>query len=253
MKAGPIVARSGRWLVGHAYWLLPLTALVLAFSAYVDRPVARFFKASDPRDVAFFVALNDGGNSQWYLVPAGILAILSFGAAALLAVDRRRVLRWIGEASLFLFASVAVSGIVVNVLKLIFARSRPRVLFSRDEYAWHFFHAGSDVNSFPSGHANTMIALALALAYLVPRARWLFLTIAVPIAFARVVNTNHYLSDVIAGSAVAVLTAPLIHAWFAQRGWVFELRPKGARVKAEGRLALARLARPLRPFGRLWP
>ena len=247
MSGGGALVRLWRWFAGHAFWLLPLTVLILVLVAYVDRPLAVYFKSRDPADIAFFVAVNDGGNSKWYLVPTGIFGLLCLGLAARLAVDRRRLLRWVGEANLFLFASVAVSGLTITVLKTLFARSRPRLLFSADEYDWRFLSLGSDINSFPSGHSNTMFALALALGYLWPRWRWAFLLLAAPVAFARVVNTNHYLSDVLAGAAVAVLTAPLVHAWFASRGWAFEMRPGGSRLKAEGRLALARMRR---PFGR---
>ncbi len=245
-------AYVGRWLVGRAWWLLPLAAMVLILVGFVDRPVAYFFKAADRQDIAFFIAVNDGGNSKWYLVPTGVAAILCLWAASRLASGRQRLLRWIGQASLFLFASVAVSGLTVDLLKVIFARARPRLLFGREEYTWHFFSMGSDINSFPSGHANTMIALALALGFLVPRLRWLFLILAIPVAFARVVNTNHYLSDVIGGAAVAVLTAPLVRDWFARRGWVFRSGAAGVRLKAEGRIVRARMLRPFRRFSRLW-
>lgn len=248
-----LVPQVGRWLRGHAWWLLPLVAIELVLIAYVDRPMAYFFKATDPRDVAFFVAVNDGGNSKWYLVPTALGALFCLGMASRMAVHRRRLLRWIGEASLFLFASVAISGLTINLLKMIFARARPRLLFRHEEYSWHFFNLGSDINSFPSGHANTMIALALALGFLMPRLRWFFLILAVPVAFARVVNTNHYLSDVIAGAAVAVLMAPVIKNWFAARGWVFKSGIRGSRVKAEGRLVLARALRPFRRFARPSP
>jgi membrane-associated phospholipid phosphatase len=243
-----------RALADHAYWLLPLTVLVILLSSFVDRPLALWFKSADPQDIAFFVDLNDSGNSQWYLVPTGILGLGCLLMAARMAFERRRrVIRWIGGASLFVFTAVAVSGLVVNVLKVIFARARPRLLFNEGEYGWHFFRLGSDFNSFPSGHANTMIALALALGCLVPRARPAFLIVAVPLAFARVVNTNHFLSDVIAGAVVAVLTTEALHRAFAARGWVFQDGRHGRRPKPEGRWALARLLRPVRRFGRLWP
>ena len=247
-----VFAQLGRWVVGHAWWLLPLAAVTLILVGFVDRPMAHFFKAADRQDIAFFIAVNDGGNSKWYLVPTGVAALFCLGAASRLAIGRQRLLRWIGQASLFLFASVAVSGLTVNLLKVIFARARPRLLFGREEYTWHFLNMGSDINSFPSGHANTMIALALALGLLVPRLRWLFLTIAIPVAFARVVNTNHYLSDVICGAAVAVLTAPLVRDWFARRGWVFRAGASGVRLKAEGRIVRARVLRPFRRCSRLW-
>jgi len=242
----------GRWLFGRAWWLLPLAAIVLILVGFVDRPVAYFFKAADRQDIAFFVAVNDGGNSKWYLVPTGVAAILCLWTASRLAIGGQRLLRWIGQANLFLFASVAVSGLTVDLLKVIFARARPRLLFGREEYTWHFFNIGSDISSFPSGHANTMIALALALGFLVPRLRWLFLTIAIPVAFARVVNTNHYFSDVLGGAAVALIMAPLVREWFVRRGWVFKAGAGGVQIKPEGRLVRARLLRPFRPFSRFW-
>jgi membrane-associated phospholipid phosphatase len=63
--------------------------------------------------------------------------------------------------------------------------------------------------SFPSGHATTAFAAAVALSLLVPRTGWLAIPLAAVIAYSRVYLGVHYWSDVIAGaligSAVAVL------------------------------------------------
>ena len=73
---------------------------------------------------------------------------------------------------------------------------------------------------FPSGHAATAAALAVALTALYPRGRWLFAGFAVLAAAQRIDVTAHYPSDVLAGAAVAcavggtIFDSRLTGRWF---------------------------------------
>ena len=59
--------------------------------------------------------------------------------------------------------------------------------------------------SFPSGHATTTFACAVAIAILVPRLRWVALTVAWTVGVARVYLGVHYTLDVLAGAALGSL------------------------------------------------
>ena len=56
--------------------------------------------------------------------------------------------------------------------------------------------------SFPSGHATTTFACAVAIAVLVPKLRWPALGLALTVGVARVYLGVHYTLDVLAGAAL---------------------------------------------------
>jgi len=115
---------------------------------------------------------------------------------------------------LFIFSSIAISGVITNIIKFLFGRARPTLLFKDNYYGFAFFEFSADMLSFPSGHANTIFALATALFFLLPRGWFLYFSVAVLVGASRVLIGSHYLSDVIAGSYLAVLTTLYIKQYF---------------------------------------
>jgi undecaprenyl-diphosphatase len=59
--------------------------------------------------------------------------------------------------------------------------------------------------SFPSGHATTTFACAVAIGVLVPKLRWPAFAVAVTVGVARVYLGVHYTLDVLAGAALGSL------------------------------------------------
>jgi membrane-associated phospholipid phosphatase len=66
-------------------------------------------------------------------------------------------------------------------------------------------HLSIRVDTFPSAHVATSLAIALALLRLSPMVGLLFLWLALNIAIAAVVRRYHYVLDVLLGAAVALL------------------------------------------------
>jgi membrane-associated phospholipid phosphatase len=64
---------------------------------------------------------------------------------------------------------------------------------------------GYALQSLPSAHAATAVGLALALAALYPRGRWLFASFAVLAGLQRIEAQAHFASDVLAGAAVGCM------------------------------------------------
>jgi membrane-associated phospholipid phosphatase len=113
------------------------------------------------------------------------------------AGDCRR--RCFPRASVAAFGAVAAAGLLVTVLKELFDRARPPV-------------SGIDAvgvipasASFPSGHAATAFAAAVAVGMFYPRLRRPLLALAAVVALSRVYLGVHYASDVLAGSALGAL------------------------------------------------
>ena len=109
-------------------------------------------------------------------------------------------------------------------IKDYFGRLRPHQLIERNDWT-HIWFAGG--NSFPSGHNAFFWGLFLPLAYLYPRWRIPLLIIPVFIAFARIDENYHFLSDVLGAIALAALitliAATLFGRWIkpaaAQKTW----------------------------------
>ena len=77
------------------------------------------------------------------------------------------------------------------------------------------FSAGSNGQSFPSGHAATAIGLAVALSILYPRGRWFFALLAVTVAACRVIVHAHFPTDVVAGLMLGGASAYACQRGFA--------------------------------------
>ncbi|MCO6187437.1 phosphatase PAP2 family protein [Rhizobium sp. L1K21] len=175
------------------------------------------------RSIAEF--MTGFGNSAWVLVPSALL----FGVSLWL-IKREQVsaLREKAEywavASAYMFLSVALSGILGNILKRLFGRGRPRVF---DEFgAFHFqpLAGSSAFESFPSGHSVTFGAMAMGFAVLFPRFRLPLLVIGFAFAMTRVFVGAHYLSDAIAGYSFGMWYAYMSAIFFAQYGYYVSRR-----------------------------
>jgi len=233
-------------------------ALTLLFCAvsyvWLDRPVALWFKANLVGDWSdYFHRLTRLGLGSVWLIPSGLAAIL-FRWRSLGGIEsgdweapRRRGSRlaplasapwhWMSKliggdaeaariranAALFLFVSVAGSGIAVDVLKGLIGRLRPEELFARGVYGFDPFTIHWAMNSFPSGHGQTAIAGATALALFWPRLRLLLLALGALVAASRVVVSVHYLSDVAMGAWFGAAGTALLGRLFAARGWPIRL------------------------------
>jgi len=151
---------------GYLMSLLAVSAIILLCYLFVDREVARYFWAI-PADTAIkqlFAVLNYMGEAQYYLVPPLILYVLL-----------RKRFAYAAKASLFVFSTVALSGIAVNILKFVFGRLRPEMYFNENIFGFDWFHYGHSFASFPSGHSATAFGAWLAFALIARRYRW-FLT-----------------------------------------------------------------------------
>jgi membrane-associated phospholipid phosphatase len=112
---------------------------------------------------------------------------------------------WSNRA-LFVFLTISFSSIIVLILKFIFGRYRPKMFFEEQLYGFQFFQLKGKLTSFPSGHASTIVALMLALYFISPKYRVFYFAIAFVIVISRVLVCHHYLTDVVFGSYIAVVT-----------------------------------------------
>jgi membrane-associated phospholipid phosphatase len=149
------------------------------------------------------------GKSEWILI--GSLLIYFF-------YKKRNIT--FAYQGLFVFTSVAASGILVNILKVIFSRYRPKAYFQDGSFGFDLFAFKTKYifNSFPSGHSVTAMGFAVALMLLFPKYRvWAFLFGAI-VASSRFVITAHYLSDVLMGGLLGgLISYGLYYGYFKKK------------------------------------
>jgi membrane-associated phospholipid phosphatase len=201
--------------------LLIVTAAVCApLIAYVDAPAAEALRTvTSSTAIEFFRIVTHAGHSAiWYGV-----AVIGFGAAWW--AGRRTgddVCRWEwrrrARSWLFVAVSMAISGTLVNALKLAVGRYRPRFLFDQGLAGFAPFELSLDDCAFPSGHTQSIVAAMTSLGFVFPRLTpWLVAT-AVLVSCSRFLTTVHFVSDVIAGAAVGFAIALVMKRYFEGTG-----------------------------------
>lgn len=194
-------------------WGTLYVALFCALSMLLlDRPLALLLKATVGGDIeGFFRIITNLGRAELYLIPAGVFGLAYWWAArrALLPHLRRTLLAraW---RSAYLFATVAIAGLSVDLVKVVVGRARPQVLFEQGFYGAHPLSTTWAWYSFPSGHSVAAGAAMAALTVLVPGYRFAWLAIALLVMASRVMLTAHYLSDTVAGAWIGVVVAVLL-------------------------------------------
>jgi membrane-associated phospholipid phosphatase len=185
--------------------LVGLLALIAYF--YLDIIVATFFHdmTGDFKKL-FSQYITKLGKSEWILLGSLVMYFFYKSKKPFLA-----------QQGLFVFTSIALSGILVNILKVIFSRYRPKAYFQDGSFGFDVFAFKTKYifNSFPSGHSVTAMGLAIALMLLFPRYRVLALLFGVIVASSRFIITAHYLSDVLIGGLLGGLVSySLYHYYF---------------------------------------
>jgi membrane-associated phospholipid phosphatase len=216
-------------LNGSRAWYLRAAALVAGLGVAaltIDLPVAQWCKAGHvPKELLRFLNL-----SEVFAHSTGVACIL-LTALVLDPTLRFPSFRWPAvrwpsfqptaaqERLARMICTTATGGLIVDVIKLLVDRIRPRAadLAAQASVLGTFGDSAlavvspshSDFNSFPSGHAAVATGLAAALAWKYPRGAWLFCVFCVSAALQRVATSAHYPSDVCFGAAIALVGAAL--------------------------------------------
>ena len=155
------------------------------------------------------------------LNPVGAGLTLLVVCVALGAIARRLRYSRLHDTAWLAALAFSSAGIVEFSLKHLVSRARPDAAAASLAVLGPAFVP--DVDSFPSGHATSVFAVAAIFASAYPRLRWPLYALAVAIALGRVYLQRHYLSDVLAGSLIGVVVAAwlLRHRYALPRWMVF--------------------------------
>jgi lipid A 4'-phosphatase len=218
-----IAAFAARVLAARAARLFLFAALVVAAIGisvdFVDRPLALFFHARDPDFRALFDIIGRLGLTYGYLTSFGLVFVaLHWGGSFPRLQPLAGRMQPLSAIPAFLFLSIAASGIATDLLKFIFGRLRPKLLFNSGAYDFGWLGLRPDHWSFPSGHTATIVALMTALWSLWPQHLLFYVLVASVVSLSRVAVGAHYLSDVFAGALIAILITKGMALVFSKSG-----------------------------------
>jgi len=97
-------------------------------------------------------------------------------------------------------------------------------LISTGAYGFHPFEFGDDTGSFPSRHSARIMGFASVFWLAMPRGRWLYVIIALPMLLALIAMNYHFVGDVIAGSVLGAIAGT----------WATQLSLVGVAADAKG-------------------
>ena len=191
-------------------WVV-ITCLAVIFLSflYLDRPIAEYFHGVDSKTYrAIFGGLTKLGSYFLYLGPLFVLALFF---RYIYPNKNWEIRTW------FLWLCVLIPNMVGLVLKISMGRARPSLLFDDHLYGFYWMKLQGSFWSFPSGHTTTIMGLLFGLCVLFPRYFFGFIFMSLLVDFSRIMLTEHYLSDVIVASYLALIEVGLLLVWLRRK------------------------------------
>lgn len=181
-----------------------LTVILFGFFSVIlvgftlDQTLSLYFNRPELSETWLMArAITNVGLSEHYFLAAILLYIF----ARWIRPQYTQLRKW----SRNFFFALITSGIFIHILKFCVGRQRPHKTPDFDPFVFQPFTTHWDFHSFGSGHTQVMFTVATMLSLVMPKAKWLFFSIAAFFGFTRVIIHDHFLSDVIAGAMIGYI------------------------------------------------
>jgi hypothetical protein len=192
-------------------WMIPAMVSTIGASFLLDESLNSEPSSGFLKNVS---QLTDYGGNKWYVVPS-VIAAYSLGRWVL-KDSKLQTTAWQS------FQSLTVAAIATEGLKNLTGRARP--FTNHDAFTFQPFPGNDDTfKSMPSGHAS--LAFAIFTPFAENYSRWLYL-VPLSVAFGRVYQNKHWLSDVVTGSSIG-----FVSGWLFTHNKNIQLLPNGIIVK----------------------
>ncbi|HKQ64305.1 MAG TPA: phosphatase PAP2 family protein [Methylomirabilota bacterium] len=189
---------------GGPSWLAPVgMVLSVVVAALLVDPRLRTWAPhwKHPALDALVGLINPIGAGATLLVACVALTVICRG----LGYARLRDTAWLAALTF------SCAGITEFAIKHLVGRARPDAGLASMAVLGPGFRP--DVDSFPSGHATSVFAVATIFASAYPRVAAPAYALAAAIALGRVYLERHYLSDIVAGAMIGILFAAYLWRW----------------------------------------
>lgn len=207
MKA--LIAPRRLWLLTFASPLLAVFIYSL-FYLFWDKAIAQCLAHLPPAFISSAAMISLLGSKKlWIVIGAISLGVGLYHQRK--QADSDRALPWLWLAFALLLAMI-----MTLLLKVVLGRARPELFFEQGLYGFYFFKTQWIYFSSPSGHTARIFAAMTVLSGVFPRARVLWLLIALSVAASRVLLNEHYVGDVILGAWVGGFSALWVNAFIAK-------------------------------------
>ena len=187
------------------YWLIGIViaAVIIAAAFYFDDAVRNFVVQHQNRVARNFMRnISRFGDWPEHFALGLILAGIAWW---------RGNKKWT-RIFLSMLIALAIAGVVGRGIEIATGRARPSV---RTEEVWNRF--SSKYHAFPSGHVTASMAFFGVLFFANRRVAVACLPIPILIGFSRIYLGAHYLSDVVCGVILGILSAVLVaHVFLRQ-------------------------------------
>ena len=192
-------------------WVLPTSVASIGTAFLLDDIIQGEHSSTFLKN---FGNITDYAGDKFYLVPS---VLISYGVGRFILKDPKlQTTAWQSVQAL------TITAIATEGLKHLTGRARP--FTGEDPFTFSSFPGSNDnYKSLPSGHAS--LAFAVFTPFAENYSRWIYV-IPVSVAFGRVYQNKHWLSDVVIGSSIG-----FISGWLFTHNKNVQLLPNGVIVK----------------------
>jgi len=168
--------------------------------------------------ISWMRAIEKEKSSLYYFLESidPVINVIGNGAtlviiACVLFIIGKYTNKRLSETGKYLCIGFVTTGILVQILKHLFGRARPKLM---NEFLFIGPTFKDVYHSFPSGHTAEAFCFAYILARYFPRQKILFFVYAIIVALERTEDCSHFPSDVVAGALVGIIIGKLLFEIF---------------------------------------
>jgi membrane-associated phospholipid phosphatase len=199
---------------------IAMIVLGLAAIAYDRRIAHLIYDRVDARFERFLFGTTHLAKAAFWLAAACLVWAASF--AWMRFEGENAAARLTNDCAAGFILALGLGSAVLHAIKLLLGRRRPRDEIEMGRYGFLPLAFDLKMNSFPSGHSLTITIVAVFATALWPWGGVLWFAAALWLSLTRALVVSHFLSDVLVGAGVGLISAHVVLVHFypqLSRSW----------------------------------